>query len=111
VQLAPPNEVQVQVKNFLAAVSIAIDDQPVAILRNAFVGRNFLCCQHHSTNELGLIRLYIVHRRNLCPWHNQDVHRGLRIDIAKCNDLVVFVDHIGRQLMPDYFAEYRFCHR
>jgi len=110
VQLATADEVKMQVEDFLAAVTITVDHESKAILGNAFLGGYFLRGQHHFTDKLGLPGLDIVNGCYFFFGDNQHVYRSLRTDVSEGDNFIVFVDDIGRQLVPNDLTEYCFCH-
>jgi hypothetical protein len=98
------------VEDFLAAVTITVDHESKAILGNAFFGGYFLGGQHHFTDKLGLPGLDIVDCGYFFFGYDQYVHRSLWTDISEGNNFIVFVDDVGRYLVPNDLAEYCFCH-
>src|SRR3546814_7536071 len=57
--------------------------------------------QCEPPDDFGLSRLQVVERRHVGLRHEQHVHRRLRGDIAERDDVVVFVDDVGRDLAAD----------
>src|SRR3546814_11971353 len=57
--------------------------------------------QREPPDDFGLSRLQVVERRHVGLRHEQHVHRRLRGDIAERDDVVVFVDDVGRDLAAD----------
>ena len=97
----------VQVKNFLAAVFVAIDDQAVAVVGDALVPRD--SCRHSEQPSQGRFVLFpgIVRGGDFHFGNDQDVNRRLRGNIAKGQHEFVFIDNIGRDIFGDDLRENR----
>lgn len=84
-----------QMKDGLARARIAVDHRPVAALCNAFLRRNFSRNLKQSAKQLGILRLRIVQGWDGLARDHQDMHRRLRIDIAKGDDLRILINDVG----------------
>ena len=74
-------QVQVQVVHLLAAVRIAIDDEPVAALRDPALSRQIARDDDHMTHE-GLVGvLEVISRRDGLHGNDQQVYRRGRTDV------------------------------
>ena len=85
-----------QVRHRLAAVLLAVEDQPIAV-RQAQLVRQL------GRDEMQMAEQFAVFRRNVrvgrddLARDDEDVDRRLRIDVMEGEALVVFVDDAGRE--------------
>ena len=92
---------QVQVVDLLSAMGIAVDDQTVAVLGDAFLARD-LGGDHEQVSEQRLVgRRDVVGGRDRLDRHDQHVGRRARVDVAEGDHALVPIDDIGRQFALD----------
>jgi len=103
--LATAQQVQVDVPDRLPGAGIAIEIEPVAILGNALGGGDLGRCQHHAADQPGIVGGQIVERADPALGDDQHMHRRLRVDIAKRQQLVVFPHDVGGNLARDDLFE------
>ena len=90
-----------QVKYGLATVLITIHDGAIPAFGNALVTRDRRGGQIHPADNCCVLRIEIVDGRNANSRDYKYVRRRLRIDVSKGDDLIVFVNDIGRNLTGD----------
>jgi len=90
--------VHVQVIDLLAPVRVAVDDQPVAVLGDAFASRQVTRHRVHMADQ-GFVGVGdVVGRGNRLVGHDQYMHRRARVDIPESGDLRVTINYVGGQL-------------
>jgi hypothetical protein len=94
-----------EVENFLPGKPIAINNKPIAFLRDSMFIGELLCEQEHLANKLGVPFFKIREGRYVLLWCNQHVDRGLRINVFKSKQLLVLVDFVSRNVASNDFAE------
>lgn len=67
---AAAKKMEVNVKDGLARVRAAVEDQPVAALREALDTSHLIGSQHQPANQVGIPRLKIVHPRKVAVGDN-----------------------------------------
>lgn len=94
-----------QVKDHLPAVSIAVNDQPVTVLRDTLVPGQ-LRRHHEQMAQVGFVTFrYVIHRRYRLVGHDQDMGRGLGVDIPERSDTLVPVYDVRFGFAVYDFAE------
>ena len=91
-----------QVKDLLAGVPIAIDQQAVSVLGDPFPQRNLLGYSEHMPHKLFVIDAHVVDRRDLLVRYDQNVDGCLGFDVAKGSYLFVLVNDISRNFACNY---------
>lgn len=94
-------QMDVQVIDFLSAVLVAVDDEPVAVLGDALVPREVARHGEHVADERLVIVADVVGGRNRLVWHDQDMDRRTRMDVAEGRHAFVPVQDRGRQFARD----------
>ena len=89
----------------LATVPVAVHDDAVAVLGQAFLLRVRGRGQREAADDFGLSRLQVVERGHVHLGHEQHVHRRLRGDVAEGDEVLVLMDDIGGQFAPDDLVE------
>lgn len=102
-KLSATHQMKVNMVNLLASVAVAVEYCTVAALGNAFLFGKIPRNQKHVADERRVFVTDIVHRRYGFAWHDQNVGRSYRIDVAKGHDLLVFIDEVA-----GYFARNNF---
>ena len=72
-----------QVIHLLAAVCIAIDDQPIAALGDALLPRQIARHDEHVADQRFILVGNVIGRRNGLIRHNQNMHRRRRVEYPK----------------------------
>ena len=104
-ELPSAENMQVNVEYGLTTLLIAIDHQAVAGLVNAIVFCNPCGHQQHVAQHFLIFFTGIINGVDMLVRNYQDMNRGLRVNITKCQDLVVFVDDISWYVFADNFAK------
>src|SRR5439155_1025962 len=103
-------EMHVNVVDDLPALGAAVDSEPVAALGEARPFAQGLRGEEAATQRLGVARFHRHDRRNVPPRDDQEVHWGLRIDVAERDDRVVLVFDIRGTLAGDDATEHAVRH-
>src|SRR5688500_144046 len=98
--LQPPcpaaDHMHVYMVNFLAAASAYIDGEPVALLDNLPRCRKLLHHLEHMAHHRDVLGCEIVHRRDMCLGHEQDMDRPFGIDVLEHDEVIVLMHDIRR---------------
>lgn len=97
-------------KDGLTGICIAIEDQPVTALGDAFLNRHMLCRHRHPANQWSLCGGEVVECGDMPPGNHQRMRRSLRVEIPKSHDLVVFKKLSGGNRAIGNFTEYAVFH-
>jgi hypothetical protein len=92
---------QVNVIHSLPSGVVAVHDYTVAIVRNAFPGRQFRCGQEQFSDQFGVIRPYVVYGPDVFFGDDQYVRGRLGIYVPEGQDIFIFVDDVGRDFPLD----------
>ena len=103
--LGSADHVQVDVKNRLAGVGLAVEHEAGARFFEAEFFRDDLCAVEHLAHEFAIFGLHVHDGCDVALRHHEEVDRGLRGDVVEGEHVVVFVDFLGRDFSLDYFAE------
>jgi hypothetical protein len=90
--------VQVNVIYGLTAITAAIHNEPVARVRNPEVCRDPFCGKKQVAHRLCVFRFQLIDAADVSAWHNQDMHRRLRVDIPEGSYRIILEDKIRRDL-------------
>src|SRR5690606_2902199 len=89
-------QVQVDLVHGLAAVAVAVHDDPVAVLgeplRPGVGGRG----ERQAADDFRPVGGHVVERGEVFLRHEQHVHRRLRCDVAERDDVLVLEHDLGR---------------
>src|ERR1051326_2748642 len=95
---------EVQMRHGLTGALTAVDHQSVAIL-DAELRDQLDRDQMKVSDQLLILWLQIIVRRNDFPWHNEHVNRRLRIDVLERNAMLVLMDDGGGDFLVDDLEE------
>jgi hypothetical protein len=95
----------VQMKDLLMPVRTTVDNEPVAILRNALLFSYLFSHDEHVTEHGFIVGGHIIDGGNKLVGDNQDMDWGLRTNISKRRDLLILKNNIGRYFSADNFAK------
>ncbi len=93
----------------LPAISIAVHDNPIALLVDAEFSGQVLGCQKQIADVARGLGSQVVDRGNLDFGHNHDVVRRLRVNVQKGANPVGFVNDFSGNLPPDDLGK-KGCH-
>ena len=99
-----------QVWHGFAAVRAVVDDETVAGFIEAKMGGDFGGFEQEMTEEFLVTRLRLGDARNRFLRDDDDVHGGLRIDVAEGENGVVFKNDGGGNFAPGDFFKQGFAH-
>jgi hypothetical protein len=100
----PPKQMQVKMKNGLARSAAAVDYRTVAIEEIALTGDLRRDQMKFAKDDL-ILADSIAQRCEVLPRANENVRGRLRTDVFKGENLVVFVNDLGRNLLAPDLAE------
>ena len=92
----------------LPTVVIAVDNQTVAAVGNAFLLGDFGGHRKEAAQRHFILSRDIIGGGDQFVGHNQNMGRRLGVDIAERGYQFILVNNIGRNFAPDDFAEDRF---
>ena len=94
-------------RNALSAVGAVIDDEPEPLgsLADAELAGNFSCGKEERTQGGLVIRLGFANAGNDFLGNDENVDRGLRLNVVERSDKVVLVNEGRRDLSSDDFFE------
>ena len=98
-----PDQMKVNMVNLLSSVAVAVKDCPVSALGNAFFFGKVARNQKHMADEGCVFVTDVVHGGDGFAWHDQNVSRCYRVDVAKGHNVIVFMDEVA-----GYFARNNF---
>ena len=90
-----------QVVDLLTAVAVAVDDQPIAVLRDAFTLGKITRHREQMPDQRLVLISDIVGGGDEFVGNNEDVGRSARPDVAKGRHQLVTIDNVGGQLARD----------
>jgi len=94
-----------QVIHFLSAVAVAVDDEPIAIVGNAFLLRKVARDGKEVADQRLVVIDDVVRGGDELIGHDQNVSRRARADVAKRRDARVAIYDLGGQLACDNALE------
>ena len=94
-----------QVIHHLAAVLVAVDDEPEAVFGDAFGLRDVARHDEHVAERALVLVAHVVDRGDRLVRDDEHVHRRLRADVAERGDAIVLVDDGGGNLAGDDLFE------
>jgi hypothetical protein len=97
----------VQMKYFLTAIAIAVDQQAITILGHTLVLGDFGSHGEQVTNQLFVISRQIVDRWNLFIGYDQYVDWRLGLNVLKRRYLVILIDNVCRNFTLNNFGKDR----
>ena len=99
------DDVQVDVEHGLTRVGLAVEHKAGTAFFETEVFRDKLCAVEHLAHEFAIFRLHVHDSRDVALRYDQEVYRCLRGDVVEGENIVVFVDFLGRDFTLDDFAE------
>ena len=99
----------VQVKNGLAAVGICVKDDPITVIGESSVAGNFGRRQQKVAEQVPLGVCRLVERIDMRPRDDQNMRRGLWLEIVKGHAQTVLVYTFGRDRTVGDAAKYTVC--
>lgn len=102
------HQVEMQVRNFLAAGFATVDDHVVSVMQT-FFGGDFRECQDAVADDRFVFFFQVRQRNDFLFGDHQDMDRRFRLDVTKGHADVVFVNDVGGDFAFDDFAKDR-CH-
>lgn len=92
-----------EMKHGLPRSCVGIQNGTIPGVRNSFRARDLRRHEQYSPKCRGIFR--VRQRINMLARDNENVHRGLWVDISKCDTVLVFSDNLCRDFFPNDFAE------
>ena len=99
-----------QVRYGFAGIGAVVEHQAVTTLFQTQFLRDFGGFEHQVAEHFVVVGDCFCNSRNGLLRNNQDVCGGLRLDVAKRDDEVVFVNDLRRYFARDDFFEQGFAH-
>jgi len=93
-----------QVKDRLACAWTYIQDSSISVLDFALT-RDLRGGDMTAPYDFGIVSLGFLQSSEMTLWNDEDVRRRLRVDVVKREDMVIFVDFLGRNLAANDAAE------
>ena len=93
-------EVQVEMIHRLTAVVATVNYGAVAV-SEALLLRKLPCHDEEVTNEITILGLQVVERRDRLPRNDKNVRRGLRINVVERHTPIILVDDVRIRLTVD----------
>jgi hypothetical protein len=103
-------DVNVQMRDGLAAVRAVIDDQTITVLRQTGFFRDFAGFEQDMTKQFAVFGTRFGDARDQFFWKNQDVRRGLGIDVTDSHDQIIFKNNLRRNFPRRDFFKKGFRH-
>jgi NAD(P)H-dependent FMN reductase len=103
----PPaaQHVQMNVKDRLSRVRVAVEDSPVATIGVAVLRRQCRSPANHLSNQTVVFGAEVVQRRDVPARHDEDVRGRLGVDVLDGNEPIVRIHNRARDLACDDLAE------
>ena len=98
-------QVNMKVRNLVPGIRPAVDDQPVARLRNSNVVGGFVCNLRQAGHETQPIAGKVTDLRHVFLRDDEQVGRGLGADVPQNEDIFRIENHLARQLSVADTAE------
>lgn len=96
----------VKVGDRFARVRAVIDHKPVAALQHSKFCGNFLGCHQHAPQQHRVRGACVTDAGDRAARHNQDMDRGLGMNIVEREKVFFLVDHVGGNLARgDFFKD------
>ncbi len=89
----------------LPTVSSGVCDQSVAGLGQTLPAREIAGREYQSTDEIPIVKLQMFHRSDMLSGDQQSVFWGLRVQIPKSQEILVLMEHGGRDFPTGNPAE------
>lgn len=99
-----------QMRHGFAGVRAVVEDEPKTILREAEFLRDLARLEHQVAENLVIFSRRFGDAGNGFLRNQQNVRRGLRVDVAKGDDEVVFINDLRRDFARDDFFKQGLAH-
>jgi len=96
---------KVKVRNNLAGIFSGVCHRAVAGFSNPHRLGYVLHSSKDAAQHGGIVSVQIIHRSEVFFGNNQYMDRGLGLDVVKSQNLIVFINLVGRDLTCDDLAE------
>jgi len=93
-----------EVEDGLSGAGADVEDGAVSVLDLALAG-DLRCGQMTAADDFGIGRLGFFQSRKMSLWNDENVGGCLRVDVFEGEDVVVFVNFLGRNFAADDAAE------
>ena len=108
--MAPAKNMTMKVGHGFAAIRTVVDDQPVAaFFQTSFVG-DFRRFEQEVAQQFVIFRTGLGNAGNHLLGEKQNMHRGLRVDVADGQHKIVFKNDLRRNFPRDDFSKKGFAH-
>src|SRR5688572_16158234 len=104
-QPAPSQQVHVEMRDQLPAVLTLINDEPIALVQ-PLGSRDIMRHPQHLPQQVAVMLREVLDTLEVAHRDDEQMHRGLRLDVADHDDLIVAVHEVRFQLPVDDLAEY-----
>lgn len=108
---SPPQKMEVEMVDGLAAVSVTIDDEPVSPLRKPLFPGKRISHQNQFPDERSGLFGKLRNPLKMGLGDNHGMERGLGINVSKGEDLLIVMEKGGRDLFLDNSTEDAIFHR
>ena len=103
--MSAAQNMQVNVVYRLAAILIAVHNHPIAVFRDTFAFSYFPGRKEQFSDEFAVLRLQVIHGCDMLLGNDQRMQGCLGIDVPEGQNVVRFVDDIGRDFPVNDFQE------
>jgi hypothetical protein len=101
--------VDVQMLYSLLSILASVDHAAIAVLET-LLSTDLFDLEHHVGHQLGMLVCKVVERSHMDLRNHQHMNRSLWVSIAEHSYLIVFVDHVGRNLAVCQLAKNAIIH-
>jgi hypothetical protein len=91
VHLSSSQQMQVEVIDCLTTIGSGIDDEAKTVVETLLLC-NFVRRGEELTEKFGVARGGVCERSNVLPGDDQDMHRGLWIDVGKREHVLILIE-------------------
>lgn len=98
-------QVNVQVKDGLAAMGAGVDDQPIATFFDSFLLGQLAGNEKQLPHEGFVFWLKFVDGANVAVGDDQDVYRGFGVNVAKGSDALILIDDLSGEMTGNDLTE------
>jgi hypothetical protein len=96
--LIAANKMQVQMKDYLAAPALHIEQKIVAAVVDAVLSGHVFTHKNHVGHKRAVILLKLVYAADVLSGHHKKMHRSLGAYVFEDNDQIILVNNVGRGL-------------
>ena len=108
--MSPAQDVTMQVRHRFASVGAVVDDQSIAAFFQPQPRRDVAGFEQQMAKHTMVFRGRFGDTGNRFLRHKQHMHRGLRFDVAECQQQIVLVNNVGRDFARDDFFKEGLAH-